>query len=100
MTETEFVRHACDILDLNGFMVFPQNSYVRHKGTRYRNGTSDLIVMCPKGRFYSLELKTEKGTVKQSQLDMIEKFNERGFYDRYKIVRPSNLEIHIAEMLS
>jgi hypothetical protein len=99
MNETEFMRHAVARLESKGFLVFPQNSHVSGtKRTRYKNGTPDLLAMSDQGQFYGIELKTETGKQKPSQVKIQDEFIKAGYADRYILCRPSTLENDIIGM--
>jgi hypothetical protein len=62
-------------------VVVPQ--WVRATIARYLTGIPDLLILSKDGRFYAVELKTEKGKQRQGQV----KFEKQVGSDNYYLIR-------------
>ena len=73
MTEAEITRSILRYLkDCGAFC------YKHWAGPMGRRGVSDIIGCLPGGRFFALEIKTEKGRVSQFQEQFIQDVNKSG----------------------
>ena len=87
MKEADIVKQLDKVLELHGWLSFPQNSHVTHGRTRYKAGTPDIIACSPSGKFWGFVVKlTSRAKLQDSQKAMAAKFGAKKLAARYSIV--------------
>ena len=77
-TESEIQKEITDYLKSIGCLVFRMNSgKTQHNVTLCPNGTPDLLVITKTGYTIWIEVKTETGKLRVSQVEMIANLHER-----------------------
>lgn len=79
MREADIQRDIVDYLKLAGYVVFRMNAGRAKKNvTGAPAGTPDILAISPRGRHLWVEVKTEEGTVSQTQQAVIDELIRRG----------------------
>ena len=81
--EAVVLGSCLSLLSILGIYAWRNNSgALRNKSGRLirygLKGSSDIIGICPDGRFLAIECKKEKGAVRRDQIEFINQINELG----------------------
>ena len=86
-TESEIQKEVMTFLKVCGFMAFRMNSgYIKKNVKLSPIGTPDIMAISPYGKTTWIEIKTETGKLRDSQIDMHAKLRS---YDQNVIVARS-----------
>lgn len=83
MAEAEVLKACLEYLQLNGFYCWRNNTGAVKVGARFIRygfvGSSDILGICPDGRFLAVECKREKGGVlSEAQKTFLSEIEKRG----------------------
>lgn len=82
MAESDLLSYAITCLKQSGLVFWRvPNQGVRHNGIRKKSpitGFPDLAGVFPNGKFFAIELKTDKGRLSPEQTEWITKLNMSG----------------------